>query len=146
VLLLSLDESTIQDVADALGMAASVVATVRQSIRRKLAVPKGADLRDFLRMHDIDHETLAIEVPLDDRQTDRRRRFVLRAAIHELELALSRILSKGKTLCRLADQSPAEDREVLLAEVAVIDTVALELEELLRRAIADARATNAHAV
>jgi DNA-binding CsgD family transcriptional regulator len=132
---------TLQDIADTLETSAAVVAGIRQRIRRKLAVPKGVDLRDVLDIEGVRDVARAIaDASIGSAAPDRRVNLVLRSTIRELETAMSRVGSRARALLAMAEAADDEGREAMFAEATAVETVALELASLRERTIERARA------
>lgn len=134
--------SSTRDLADILGSTPGAVQTVRQTIRRKLAVPRNGDLAQFIDdlpgLRDLARERLAPGPR--PALGERRQNLVLRAAVRELESAVARVRAKVGALTALAREASAEEHDAILAEAAVIDLIAQELEGVRSRAVEIARA------
>lgn len=139
VFLLSDERLTTQDIGDALEVSPAVVANARQTIRRKLAVPKGTPLSAFLEepgVRDLAREVADAKV---SPERERRRRHVLRSAIHELDVALRRVAAKEKTLRSLASHAEGRHRADLISEAAEVSVIAQRLQVLRDETVARAR-------
>jgi len=144
VLLLWADpSSTVQDAADALGTTSGTISSVRQSIRRKLAVPRGSDVIEFLRDNDVDLEAvLGGTKPPGAPPVERRRLHVLRSAIRDLDVTARRAATRAAALHRLAASSDDDDRGPILLEAAVVEALAADVIELRDRMLVEARAAS----
>lgn len=140
VFLLSDEQLTMQDIGDALDVSSAVVARTRQTIRRKLAVPKGTQLGAFLDepgVRDLSRDVAEVQASPD---VERRRRHVLRSAIHELDVALRRVAAKEKTLRSLASHAKGRHRADLISEAVEVSVIAQRLGALRDETVATARA------
>lgn len=141
VLLLWTDPGlTVQDVADAIGTTTATISALRQSIRRKLNVPRGTEVIGFLREQEADltylFEAPAVVAP----QSERRRYHVLRAAIRDLDVTARRAQARTQGLLTLADTSVDPERSALLAEAAIVEALVRDVIALRDRMIEQARA------
>ena len=142
VLLLWIEpKSTVQDAADALGTTTGTISSVRQSIRRKLAVPRGSDLVDFLRDNEADLGTV-FGTPTPEPVVERRRLHVLRSAIRDLDVTARRATTRAAALHRLAEHSDDDERRPLLVEAAVVEALAHDVIELRDRMLIEAKAAS----
>lgn len=132
-------KSTVQDAADALGTTPGTVSSVRQSIRRKLAVPRGSDVVDFLRANEADLSAV-FDTPAQEPVVERRRLHVLRSAIRDLDVTARRASTRAAALQRLAEHSDDDERRPLLAEAAVVEALAHDVIELRDRMLIEAKA------
>jgi DNA-binding CsgD family transcriptional regulator len=142
VLVLLLDGATTQEIAGILGVGRGTVNGVRQSIRRKLAIPAHADLGDSVtRLPGIrDHlRQVAEPVVVPHPAPDRRRNLVLRAALRDIDGVATRAAAKSRALVTLAAASDDHDRRWMLAEAEQVAAIATELADLHDRAVALAR-------
>jgi len=140
VLLLWADpRSTVQDAADALGTTTGTISSVRQSIRRKLAVPRGSEVMQFLHSQDVELGVLFEATIATEPSVERRRLHVLRAAIRDLDVTARRAATRASALHRLAEHSDAGERASLLAEADVVEALAADVLELRDRMIDLAR-------
>lgn len=135
-------KSTVQDAADALGTTPGTVSSVRQSIRRKLAVPRGSDVVDFLRANQADLSAV-FDTPTPEPTVERRRLHVLRSAIRDLDVTARRASTRAAALQRLAEHSDDHERRPLLAEAAVVEALAHDVIELRDRMLIEAKAAAA---
>ena len=141
VLLLWADEqTTVQDAADALGTTTGTVSSVRQSIRRKLAVPRGSDVLEFLRTNGADLGVV-FDTPTPEPVIERRRLHVLRSAIRDLDMTARRASTRAAALQRLAEHSDDDARSPMLAEARVVELLAHDVIELRDRMLVEARST-----
>ena len=144
VLVLWVDQkATVQDAADALGTTTGTISSVRQSIRRKLAVPRGSEVGEFLRSNGVDVEALfdepAAPAAAEEAPPERRRLHVLRSAIRDLDVTARRAVTRANALHRLAAHSDDGARAPILAEAAVVEALAADVIELRDRIIVEAR-------
>ena len=141
VLLLWADQrSTVQDAADALGTTTGMVSSVRQSIRRKLAVPRGSDVVEFLRANGADLSVVFDAADDEPVPVERRRLHVLRSAIRDLDMTARRASTRAAALQRLAEHSDDDARAPMLAEAKVVEALAHDVIELRDRMLVEARA------
>ena len=140
VLVLWMDpKTTVQDAADALGTTTGTVSSVRQSIRRKLAVPRGSEVVEFLRAQEADLGMLFEAPTAEPVAVERRRLHVLRSAIRDLEVTARRATTRAAALQRLAEHSDDEARKPMLLEAAVVELLAHDVIELRDRMLVEAR-------
>lgn len=142
IFLLSGEDLSVQDIADALDLTSSVMAGARQRIRRKLGVPRGSTLVEFLDRPGVREEARLVEqaTPANG-EPDRRQNHALRAAIHELDQAVRRVDAKARALLATVDAADPDQREAITAEAALITTLADRLLDLRDDAIVLARAS-----
>src|SRR3954471_2655498 len=95
VLVLLAENLPVDEISVAMGVSAQQVAGVRQTLRRKLAVPPGVRLGDFL--HQITEllplaqiEAQPPAVTEQHKDAERRRQLLLRRTIQELESLIER--------------------------------------------------------
>lgn len=139
VLLLESHAST-RDLADVLGSTPGAMQTIRQTIRRKLAVPRNADLAAYV--GDVGGLRAAVEHPVQPSRLpapERRQSLVLRAAVREIDVAIDRVQTKMSALRTLAGEPGTPDRDWILAEAALVERIAAELVETRARALSIAR-------
>ena len=114
-----------RDLADVMGTSAAVVGSLRQSIRRKLAVPKGADVIGVLHQRGLDDVPALATPDLEGLPVDRRRNLVLRAAIRDLDTVIKRIRAKAQVL-PVEDDATAvlalSDRLLAVREQTIAET------------------------
>lgn len=114
-----------RDLADVMGTSAAVVGSLRQSIRRKLAVPKGADVIGVLHQRGLDDVAALATPDLEGLPVDRRRNLVLRAAIRDLDTVIKRIRAKAQVL-PVEDDATAvlalSDRLLAVREQTIAET------------------------
>lgn len=139
VFLLSDERLTMQDIGDALDVSPAVVANARQTIRRKLAVPKGIPLNAFLDEPGVRDLARDVAEAKASPERERRQRHLLRSAIHELDVALRRVVAKEKTLRSLASHADGKHRADLISEAAEVSAIAQRLEVLRDETVAAAR-------
>ena len=142
VLVLMINGASTTDIADVLGVGRGTINGIRQSIRRKLAIPARADLPDFVsRLPGLGEHLRNVAEPIVvPRPTaDRRSNLVLRAALRDLDAAAVRVAAKSRALTTLAESSSADDRERMLEEAELVASIAGELTEVHGRALALAR-------
>lgn len=139
MLVLSLDEHhTTTDIAGLLGTTRGTIQSVRQSVRRKLAVPPHVDLRWFVASVPGLAELVASErssVAATAPRNDRRSRAVLRATLRELEDLADRTTARASALATLTtnDTQLGDELRVLrnLADsLTAVSTTALERARL----------------
>jgi DNA-binding CsgD family transcriptional regulator len=142
VLILLLEgQTSTRDIADVLGSTPGAVQTMRQTIRRKLAVPRNGDLAAFV--DDLpalrDLATRPPEATSSRPVAERRRNLVLRSAVRDLAAAAERVRAKAGALTTLATDADGEEQQALLAEADLVDLIARELDDVRDRAVAIAR-------
>ena len=140
VLLLEGPVST-RDIADVLGSSPGSVHAIRQTIRRKLAIPRNAasvveQLPHLRTLANQRRDETAPPLPVAERRTN----LVLRSAMRELDTAANRVRAKAAALASLADDAGADEHDAMLAEAAMVDVIAHELDEVRTRARTMARA------
>lgn len=147
MLLLSSDHrATVQDIADALGTTGTTISAARQSIRRKLNVPKGFEVMAFLREQEADLSCLFEPVPpaAEPPEVERRRYHVLRGAIRDLDVAARRASTRAAALRSLAEQhGDADEAAPLLEEARVVEALARDMTQLRDRVISEVRSVAA---
>ena len=141
LLLWAESRSTVQDAADALGTTAGTISSVRQSIRRKLAVPRGSDVVEFLRANEADLGAV-FDTPTPEPVVERRQLHVLRSAIRDLDVTARRASTRAAALHRLAEHTDDVERQPLLAEAAVVEALAHDVIELRDRMLIEAKAAS----
>ena len=139
VLVLSIDgNQTTADIAAVLGTTRGTVQSIRQTVRRKLAVPPHVDLRWFVESVPGLSELVATERTADAAstpRTDRRSRAVLRTAIRELEDLTDRTAARASTLASLG----SDDDGSLGDEVRLLRTIADSLSSVTATVLERAR-------
>lgn len=143
VLVLLLDgRVSTRDLADVLGSTTAAVQTIRQSIRRKLAIPRNGDLAHFFdAMPALRDVAVRLTPPAPSAPArERRTNLVLRATMRELDDTASRVRAKAGALASLAGDASGAEQDAMLAEAALVDRIAGDLDELRSRALTLARA------
>lgn len=112
VLLLLLEgPASTQDIVDVIGSSRAAVSSIRQSIRRKLGVPRHADLRDFVEtvpgLREYAREGVRDEASRPD--VERRRHLVLRASLRDLQTLSNRLTARAESLRALSESVHFDD-------------------------------------
>src|SRR4051794_37780102 len=116
VLVLLAEALPVEEIGVAMGVSPQQVAGVRQALRRKLAVPPGVRLADFI------HQTPEL-LPLaqaeshgaqfgpdqQHRDAERRRQLLLRRTIQEIEGVIERARARADALGDLAPSAGGDD-------------------------------------
>ena len=140
LLILSADGHSHSEAAQALGVSPGNVANSLSRVRRKLGVPRGQKLNDFLgkapELADVLTPLRGAE-PVSDTRDARRRRDVLRVTIGELQ-RLGAVTRRRAAALHLLGGDPT-DQAVRREEVAMIDRIADLIDDAVEQALREAR-------
>ena len=144
VLVLSIDgDQTTADIAGVLGTTRGTVQSIRQSVRRKLAVPPHVDLRWFIEsvpgLQDLVNTERRAPEEAPTPQPDRRSKVVLRSALRELEELAARTAARASALAALSS-----DDASIGDEVHLLRTIADSLTTVNATAIERARMASSY--
>ena len=147
VLVLLAEALPVEEIAVAMGVAPQQVAGVRQALRRKLAVPPGVRLGDFLQqitellpLAQVD----AHPPPADAEQhkdAERRRQLLLRRTIQELGSLIERARARADALGDLGNAVPAngDEPDSGASEAVHLRAIADELSRVRREVLSRVR-------
>ena len=138
--MLSLDgQHTTNDIADVLGTTRGTVQSIRQTVRRKLAVPPHVDLGWFVSSVPQLQELVANRPAVAAApapSAERRTRSVLRSALRELQDLADRTASRASALAALAVDGVDD---AMGDEVRALQAIATSLEAVSVSALEQAR-------
>jgi hypothetical protein len=141
VLVLLAEALPVEEISVAMGVSPQQVAGVRQALRRKLAVPPGVRLGDFIHQTPdllplAQAETQAAQLFGDQhrqhqhKDAERRRQLLLRRTIQEIETLIDRARARADALGGMASPSDRDDTDAGAGDEA--DHLRNIADELLR--------------
>src|SRR4051794_12116098 len=152
VLVLLAEALPVEENSVVMGVSPQQVAGVRQALRRKLAVPPGVRLGDFIHQTPdlvplAQSETQAAQAFLNQqhqhKDTERRRQLLLRRTIQEIETLIERAVARADALGGMALPGDGSDADAGEGDEAdYLRDIAEELARVRREVLARVRRTD----